>query len=292
MINRNKQTIAAQVLRSLIAGTLVTVLAACRKPENEPERPSDPTDYFYRFEQASRQSKPPIRWNEREPGRLFVTTLRPSEMKGEFPTPYLTRITRNDQAWSKRIYDVVYGGFDLSNLSPLPPEKGTRWRSDLKRNEIVWEIGGWSRSGATNPQMLVKIYGGRIERRGDLRMVVTDKGRSWHYFTAPDASDLDGRAVSVECWQRVGCSARLTIPQEMAGLPPLREGAMAGSTIGAKLEIFFHVDNIHNWPEIRRKAVCFAAFSIPKLNTTKIAPVSHLNCHDVRAAIKRTLWHG
>ena len=168
---------------------------SARESGKEPERRSDPMDYFYRPAHTWKQEYPLIRWHEREPGRLFETTLRPTAMQAAFPTAYLSRITRNDQAWAKRIYDVVYGGFYLSDFSPLPPEKGTRARSDFERNEIAFEIGGWQRSGATDPQMLVKLYEARIEKRGHLMVLVTDKGRSWHYFTDPAASDLDGQAV-------------------------------------------------------------------------------------------------
>lgn len=270
-----------------LAVSAALVLAGCGEAPKEPERPSDPTDYFYRSKAVEGSRYPPIRWHEREPGRLFETTLRPTALQGAFPTAYLTRITRNDQAYAKRIYDVASGGFYLSDLSPLPPEKGTRWRSDLERNEVVFEIGGWSRSGALEPQKLAELYKGRIEARGGHTVIVTE-GHHWHFFTAPAASNLDGQAVAVECWKHL-CAAELTIPQELAGLPSMREGAQPGRTIGAQLAIVFHPDRIDDWPEIRRKAVCFATFSIPKLDTAKIAPIGGLRCNDVRAAIGRTI---
>ena len=85
------------------------------------------------------------------------------------------------------------------------------------------------------------------------------------------------------------CTAQLTIPQEMAGLLPMREGELPGRTIGAELAIIFHPDDIDDWPEIRRKAVCFAALSIRNLDVGKIAPIGGLRCDDVRAAIGRTI---
>jgi hypothetical protein len=276
-----RMRVAPIILWALLA------LGGCEKPVKKPEPPSDPTDYFFRWRGLEGAVYPPIRWHERKPGRLYETTLRPTEMAGVFPTAYLSRITRNYQPWAERIYDVAYGGFDLTAMSPLPPEKGIS-SSNLVGNEVQIEIGGWSRSTGDHPRWLGKIYKGHMETRGH-DIFVEDGGRSFHYFTAPEASDLDGRPVVVECMKVVGCKADLTVPQEIAGLPPMREGELPGRSIGARLAIAFHSDRVDDWPEIRRKAVCFAAFSIQKLDAEKIAPRGRLRCSDVRAAIAKTI---
>lgn len=268
----------------LLAGL---ALAGCEEPAKEPEPPSDPTDYFFRWKGLEGITYPPIRWHEQKPGRLFETSLRPTEMVGALPTAYLSRITRNYRPWAKRIYDVAYGSFDLATMSPLLPEKGIG-SSNLEGNEIQVEIGGWSRSTGDHPRWLAKIQKGHMETRGH-DIFVTDRGASYHYFTDSMASDLDGRPVVIECGKVVGCKADLTVPQEIAGLPPMREGELPGRSIGARLAIAFHSDRVDDWPEIRRKAVCFVAFSIPKLDTSKIAPIGNLRCNDVRAAISRTI---
>ena len=264
------------------------VVAGCRKPPEEPWRPSDPTDYFYREKGLEGIVYPPIRWHQREPGRIFETTLRPTDMRGSFPTFYLSRITRHDQAYSKRIYDVVYIGFQLSTASPLLVQTSDRLGSKVSESEVRLQIGGWSQSNYTHPRWLGKIYKGHIETRG-YDIFVEDGGRSYHYYTAPDASDLNGRPIVVECMKVVGCEADLTIPQEMAGLPPMRDEELPQNSIGAGLVIAFHSNRIDDWPEIRRKALCFAAFSISKLDAEQIAPRKRLRCNDVRAAIAKTI---
>lgn len=266
----------------------VVAVVGCQKAPEEPRRPSDPTDYFYREKGVEGVVYPPIRWHQREPGRLFDTSLRPTDMRGAFPTTYLSRITRNDQAYSKRIWDVVYISFQIPNVSPIPVRASDGLGSNISENEVRLQVGGWSRSDGAHPRWLGKIYKGHMETRGH-DIFVEDRGRSFHYFTAPEASDLDGRPVVVECMKVVGCQADLTIPQEMAGLQPMREGELPGRSIGARLAIAFHSDRIDDWPEIRRKAICFAAFSIPKLDAEKIEPRGQLHCNDVRAAIAKTI---
>lgn len=266
----------------------IVAMAGCQEAPKEPRRPSDPTDYFYREKGVEGVAYPPIRWHQREPGRLFDTTLRPTDMRGAFPTAYLSRITRNDQAYSERIWDVVYIKFQIPAVSPIPARASDSLGSNVSENEVRLQVGGWSRSSGAHPRWLGQIYKGHMETRGH-DIFVEDRGRSVHYFTAPEASDLDGRPVMVECMKVVGCQADLTIPQEMAGLPPMREGELPGRSIGARLAIAFHSDRIDDWPEIRRKAVCFAAFSIPRLDAENIAPRRELRCNDVRAAISKTI---
>lgn len=267
---------------------IVSAVAGCQKAPEESRRSSDATDYFYYEKGVEGTVYPEIRWHRREPGRLFDTTLRPTDMQGSFPTSYLSRITRNDQAYSKRIYDIAYINFHLPDTSPISPQTSDRLGSTVSENEVRLEIGGWSQSDGTHPRWLSQIYRGHMETRGH-DIFVEDRGLSFHHFTVPEASDVDGRPVVVECMKVVGCQANLTIPQEMAGLPPMREGELPGRSIGARLAIAFHSDHIGDWPEIRRKAVCFAVFSIPKLDAERIAPIKRLRCNDVRGAIAKTI---
>lgn len=268
------------------------LLAACGGAAQEPEPPSDPTDYFYRNQDLEGITNPPIRWQQREPGRLFETTLRPTALRGALPSTYLSRITRNYQPWAEQIYDVADVSFDYFDITPLPPERGIGWGilGTERRNEILIDLGGYATSYALEPQALANLRKGTIETRGHHTVVVADLGGDEYFFSAPDASNLDGQPVWVECY-RWKCEAALTIPQEMAGLNPLHEGRSAPvrGTTGARLAITFHPDLIDDWPEVRRKAVCFAALSIPDLDADLIEPAGRLRCDDLRTAIASTM---
>lgn len=275
-------------MRLVLAILLTSVLMpGCRGTTEQPSPASDPTDFFFRWEGNVGAEYPPIRLHERKPGRLFATTLRPTMMTGAFPTAYLSRITRTYQPWAERIYDVAYGGFDLKEMSPTAPEKGLG-PYNLAGREIQIEIGGWSRSGDPHPRWLGRIYKGHLET-GQHDVFVADDGWTYHHFRTPETGNLDGQPVTMKCGKVVGCTAELTIPQEIARLPAMQDGGSSGRSTGARLAVSFRSELVGDWAEIRRKAACFASFSIPALDRDRVAPLKGLRCDDVDKAITKTL---
>jgi hypothetical protein len=272
---------------SLIPVMAAFVMGGCQKTPEQPSQANDDTDMFFKWEFPNVTESPPIRWHERQPARLFATTLRPTRMHGLFPTAYLSRIRRNYQPWAERIYDEVQGGFDLKTMSPLPPEKGLG-SYGLVGHEIQIEIGGWSRSGDPHPRWLAQLYKGHMKSE-EHDIFVADDGWAYRHFTEPDVANLDGQPVTVKCAKVVGCAADLTIPQQLVKLPPMPGRKTPGRSTGALLAIAFHSERIGDWPEIRRKAVCFATFAVADLDVAKIAPIARLRCDDVRKAIAGTM---
>ena len=285
------------MVRRLSHCWLLLPLAACGSQSDQPEPPSDPTDYFYWEERVASSTYPPIRWHEQVPARYFDTTLRPTQMQARLPTVYLSRITRNYRPWAEQIYDVAYLSFDFNDLSPLQPARGIGWGTDedLKSNEVLIQLGGWEASSYFTPERIASIWHGEITETDDHVIVTSErlpggKSASQYFFDQASKGDLDGNPVVVECLSEWKCTADLVIPQEFAGHPPLYLGKNKPyqGTTGARLRIIFHPERIDEWEGVRRKAACFVALSIMNLELELIAPHEHLACEDVQTAIQAT----
>jgi len=267
------------------------LLAGCGGENTKaPEPPSDPTDAFYPKPVPFVVVNPPYRWHDRQPGRWFETTLRPWNAKARVPTAYLYHVTRNYQPWAKQIYDVARLYLDIDTLAPTQGTIG--WLGPNDKSALEIELGGWSQTGARNAKLYVSIvHSARIVESQPDRTVI-EEGKNWHKYLLNGAGEAnaDGNPVEINCVREM-CDATLALIPEWTGASMLsgESSRLGKSTAGIALHISFDKSRLKEWPEIRRKAICFAAIGISDFSFEKAFPGHKNACSDVKAAMNRTI---
>ena len=256
-----RYTVAMVTRASVCAAMILAPLAAsCGSSPTQVETPpSEPTDAFYRREAALPGETPPTRWNDRQPARTFDTSLRPWAVQARLPTPYLFRVTRHHQPWAGRIYDEADMVFGFGSLQPIQPQSITALVQSSNNDDAVrLTLGGWARSHASPPELVADIYDAPIIRTAAGVEVKERPNSSQFYRSAPNGQ-IDGQPIALHCGPEQ-CRAELAIPPtSISPPPPAVDPTVDG---GIRLSVEFHRRRLEDWPEVRRKSLCFAALSI------------------------------
>lgn len=276
-------------VRSGLTLVISAVLPSCSAgADPQVDSRSEAPDLFYQPASTKvRTDSLRSRWHRSNSVHWFETKLRPTAMRARLPTAYLRMVTHNHQPWAEAVWDEAYAGFKLPAVTPLAPEKATRWRSDFQPDEVVLELGGFSQSNVPIIDTFSAVHKTRVRTVGNYR-VTQDGKRTIYEFGDPRRRDLDGSPIAIEC--RVAlCSVQLTIPPALASAEPLAGRAPSGGNFGSRLGVFFHRSRLADWPEIRRKSICFAGLSISGFSFDSVFKGTPTPCVDVRKSIERTL---
>ncbi len=273
---------ACNALIAIATVAVMPLIAGCsRKSDGVPDR-SELPQIFY--DPPKDIPKYPYKRLSREPGRLIETPLRPSQMMARFPSAYLRSIGHPWEPYAKHIWDFASFGFDIDTLAPAAAEKVGDIRNP---GDIVSiELGGYSRT-----------YRWMAERKFPKSdIIINDRpaeitklsaGHLDHVFYSSGEAEIDGAPALVSCLKT--CDARLTINPETVEAHPISWVQKGYGPDGIALKISFDEALVSRWPEIRAKALCFAADSIPAFEGRNNILNSNEKCSAVRKAIATTI---
>lgn len=258
---------------------LAPIVASCGASPTPVETPlSEPTDAFYHREAGLPGETPPTRWHDRQPARTFDTSLRPWAVQARLPTPYLFRVTRNHQPWAGRIYDKADMVFSFGSLQPIQPQSITAMVQSSNDDDAVrLALGGWARSYSLPPEIHANIYNAPIIRTAEGVEVKEGPNSSQFYRSAPNGQ-IDGQPVVLHCGSE-RCRAELAIPPTSISPTPPAVDQTADGGIG--LNVDFPRRHLDDWPEVRRKSLCFAALSIIGFRFERAFTNGRQECRDV-----------
>jgi hypothetical protein len=274
---------ACNTLIAIATVVVVPVIASCsRDNDTIPDR-SEPAQIFY--DPPKGFPKYPYKRSSREPGRLIETPLRPSQMMARLPSAFLRSIGHPWEPYAKQIWDFASFGFDIDTVAPAAAEK----IGDVRNpgHVISIELGGYSRTYRWMAKRKF-LKGDRIINDSPTEITKISAGHLDHVFYSLDEAEIDGAPALVSCLKT--CEATLTISPDMSEIPSDDHWMQHGyGPDGVALKISFDEAFISRWREIRKKALCFAAGSIPTFEGRGITSISKEKCSAVRKAIAKTM---